>query len=164
MRLPSRRFLAALETSRPLLYSRGCQYALRAVERLAREQGEGGERLVGQARLARELRIPPASLAQVLHRLRRAGLLNARRGPSGGVALARPSGEITVLEVVRAIEGAGLEGRCVLGLDDCSDQAPCPAHPVWKRARALLERQLERRSLRDLVASMRRKAARRRAK
>ncbi len=152
------------ETARPLLYSRACQHALRAVARLARAQKEDSGPLVGQARLARELRISPASLAQTLHRLRRAGLLYARRGPSGGVALARPAAQITVLEVVLAIEGAGLQGRCVLGLDDCADQAPCPAHPVWKRARNLLELQLERRSLEDLVVSLRRKAARRRAK
>jgi Rrf2 family transcriptional regulator, iron-sulfur cluster assembly transcription factor len=164
VRSPSRKFLAALETARPLLYSRGCQYALRAVEFLARAQAEERGKLVGQARLARELKIPAASLAQVLHRLRRAGLLNARRGPSGGVSLSRSAGDITVLEVVRAIEGTGLQGRCVLGLDDCTDQAPCPAHPVWKRARTLLELQLERRSLKDLVSSMRRKAARRNTK
>ena len=164
MRSHSRKFLAALETARPLLYSRGCQYALRSVDLLARAQSDGDGKLVGQSRLARELKIPLASLAQVLHRLRRAGILIARRGPSGGVALSRPAGEITVLEVVRAIEGTGLEGRCVLGLDDCSDQAPCPAHPVWKRARTLLEMQLERRSLKDLVTSIRRKAARRNAR
>lgn len=149
------------ETSRPLLYTRACQHALRAAARLARAQAEESGALVGQARLARELGIPLASLGQTLHRMRRAGILYARRGPSGGVALARPASEITVLEIVLAIEGAGLQGRCVLGLDDCNDQTPCPAHPVWKRARALLERQLERRTLQDLAASVRRKAARR---
>lgn len=152
----------SLEGGRPLLYSRRCQYALRAAERLARAQKEEPDALIGQPRLSRELHISPAALAQILHRLRTAGILRARRGPSGGVALARSGAEITVLEIVRAIDGFGLQGRCILGLDECTDDAPCPAHPVWKRARALLERQLERRSLEDLVVSVRRKKNRRR--
>ena len=117
-------------------------------------------KLVVQSELAREVGISATSLAQILHHLRKAGILVARRGPAGGVMLSKPASRISVLEVVRAVDGFGLAGRCVLGFSECSDRTPCPAHPVWKRARTLLEQQLERRSLADLAVSVAGKRAR----
>lgn len=155
-----RRTVGALAAMRPLLlYSRTCQHALRAMERLAAAERERAGALSSLAALARQSGASPAALAQILVRLRRAGLLTARRGPSGGVRLARPAGEISVLEVVRAVDGTGLEGRCILGFPACADATPCPAHPVWKNARAMLEARLESRSLADLARSVARKNA-----
>jgi Iron-dependent Transcriptional regulator len=74
--------------------------------------------------------------------------------------LARAARDIAVLEIILAIDGAGIEGRCVLGFSECSDATPCPAHPVWKPAKELLARQLENRSLDDLARSVERKRAR----
>lgn len=150
----------AAAEGRSLLYSRTCQHALRTAERLAAAQRSAPDRLVVQSALADEVGISTTSLAQIVQRLRQAGVVRARRGPSGGVALSRPASQIRVLEVVRAIDGFGLAGRCLLGFSECSDETPCPAHPVWKRARALLERQLERRSLADLAVSVAGKRAR----
>lgn len=151
---------SAAETRRPLLYSRTCQLALRAMERLAAAAPGAADAWISQAALSRAAKISAASLAQILLRLRNAGLVVARRGPSGGVGLARPARDIAVLEIIRAIDGAGIEGRCVLGFSECSDATPCPAHPVWKPAKELLARQLENRSLDDLVRSVERKQAR----
>ena len=148
------------DARRPLLYSRTCQLALRAMERLAAAAPEASEAFIPQSALARAARISATSLAQILHRLRNAGLIVARRGPSGGVALARAARDIAVLEVIRAIDGAGIEGRCILGFSECSDATPCPAHPVWKPAKELLARQLENRSLDDLTRSVERKRTR----
>jgi Rrf2 family iron-sulfur cluster assembly transcriptional regulator len=142
-----------------LLYSRTCQHALRAMERLAAAERERPLALSSLAALAGQIGVSPAALAQIVARLRRAGLLTARRGPSGGVRLARPAAEISVLEVVRAVDGTDLTGRCILGFPACGDATPCPAHPVWKNARAMLEARLESRSLADLARSVARKNA-----
>ena len=147
----------------PLLYSRTCQHALRAMERLAAAERERPLALSSLVALAGQIGVSPAALAQIVARLRHAGLLTARRGPSGGVCLARPAAQISVLEVVRAIDGTDLEGRCILGFPACADATPCPAHPIWKTARAMLEQRLESRSLADLVRAVRRKNAVRRA-
>ena len=129
------------------------------MERLAAaDLGQPGS-LRSLATLSAETGTPPAALAQIVHRLRRAGLLAARRGPSGGVRLARPAAQITVLEIVRVVDGVDLDGRCILGFSACGDATPCPAHPIWKRARAMLEQRLERRSLADLVLTVQRKNA-----
>jgi Rrf2 family protein len=151
---------SGVEARRPLLYSRTCQLALRAMERLAAAAPDVSDGLISQSALSRAAKVSAASLAQILHRLRNAGLIVARRGPRGGVGLARAARDIAVLEIIRAIDGAGIEGRCVLGFSECSDATPCPAHPVWKPAKDLLARQLENRSLHDLVRSVDRKRAR----
>lgn len=145
-------------SARPLLlWSRTCQHALRAMERLASADLERRGAFTGLSSLAAGTGAPAPALGQVLHVLRKAGLLEGRRGRGGGVRLARPAAKISVLEVVRAVEGTPLEGRCVLGFSPCGDEAPCPAHPVWKKARTLLERRLERRSLADLARTVARK-------
>src|SRR5512140_2897967 len=141
------------DSARPLLYSKTCQYALRAMERIAAAELADPDSWVPQKFLAKELGISGPSVAQIIHRLRKAGLLSARRGPSGGVGLARPADEITVSEVVHAIDGVGLAGRCILGFAACTDEAPCPAHPVWSVVRPKLETELEHKSLLDLVQS-----------
>lgn len=146
-----------LDSARPLLYSKTCQYALRAMERIAATEMKEPDAWVPQKLLAKELGISGPSVAQIIHRLRKAGLLSARRGPSGGVGLARLASEITVSEVVHAIDGVGLAGRCILGFAACTDEAPCPAHPVWSVVRPQLESELEHRSLLDLVQSVEKK-------
>ena len=150
---PARRGTAP-EAGRPLLYSKTCQDALRTMERIAAAEERYPGVWVRQEDLARKTALAPASLAQVVHRLRKAGLLSARRGPSGGVGLARSAREITVSEVVHAIDGVGLAGRCILGFEPCTDQSPCPAHPVWAEVRLRLERELEDKSLFDLVRAV----------
>jgi Rrf2 family protein len=101
--------------------------------------------------LAGETGMSVPALDQVVHFLRLAGLLEAPRAQSTAVRLARPASRISLLAVVRAIDAAGLWGRCILGLQECSDAAPCPAHPAWKKARAMLERHLDGQSLIDLT-------------
>jgi Rrf2 family protein len=127
---------------------------MRALERVAAAELKTPDAWVGQAELARVLDVSAPSLAQIVFRLRRAGLLTARRGPNGGVALSRGAHEITVADVVTAIDGTSLAGRCVLGFDECTNDAPCPAHPVWAAVRPILERDLERKTLLDLVRTV----------
>ena len=133
------------------LYSRTCKDGFRVMERLA----AASFRRPGSSRslsvLAAETGVSGPALEQVVHVLSLAHLLEAPRDRSTAVRLARPASRISLLAVVRAIDAAGLWGRCILGLQECSDAAPCPAHPVWKKARAMLERHLDSQSLVDLT-------------
>jgi Rrf2 family protein len=146
-----------VDSARPLLYSKTCQYALRAMERIATAELADPDSWVPQKFLAKELNISGPSVAQIVHRLRKAGLLSARRGPSGGVGLARPADEITVSQVVHAIDGVGLAGRCILGFTVCAEEAACPAHAIWSVVRPQLEAELEHKSLLDLVQAVEKK-------
>ncbi len=110
--------------------------------------------------LGAEIGLSTPEIEQVVHFLRLAGVVEAPGPASEGVRLARGPSSITLLEVVRATDGTGLWGRCILGLAECSDQLPCPAHDAWREARALLERHLDSQSLLDLtrVVSRRRRS------
>jgi len=78
------------------------EYALKALLDLAFQYGKG---LIPIQKIASRQKIPQRYLEQVLLQLKRSGLLQSRRGSTGGYALNRPPGEITVGEVLRAMEG-----------------------------------------------------------
>ncbi len=137
------------------LYSRACKQALQVMERLAAAETRHPGSVRSLDSLAAETRTSVPALEQAVNLLRLAGLLETPAAPGpGGVRLARPASQISMLEVVRAIDGAGLWARCILGLAQCSDEAPCPAHEVWKKTRALLEQHLENQSLADLTQAV----------
>jgi Rrf2 family protein len=81
-------------------------YALRAMAELALVAGEGGPATPRTAeQLAGAQEIPPKFLESILLQLRRSGLVHAQRGPEGGYWLARPAGEISLGQVIRAVDG-----------------------------------------------------------
>jgi len=100
--------------------------------------------------------VPPSYLVKILHLLRKAGLVVAKRGYRGGVRLARPADEINLLEVTIAIEGRSGLTDCVLNLSECSDERACPSHHFWKTARESIRDRLETISLADTAAFERR--------
>jgi Rrf2 family protein len=96
------------------------EYALRALLDLALVQGEG---LVPIQDVAGRQRIPQRYLEQVLLALKRAGLAESRRGSAGGYRLGRAPGDITVGEVLRAVEGPAGTARGARQADDTGDLA-----------------------------------------
>ena len=88
---------------------------------------------VGDVALA--LGLPKPYLAQIVNQLMHEGLVTTKRGYLGGVGLARRPEEISLLEVVRAVEGDQPMSRCVFGLEKCCVNKKCPAHVPWNRMR-----------------------------
>ena len=107
--------------------TRQADYAVRAVLHLARS---GDQRIV-TSMIAEEQRIPPSFLAKIISQLSIAGLLHTSRGARGGVTLAREAKDITLLEVVEAIDGPILLNECVGNHGACSFEDDCPLRPVW---------------------------------
>jgi Rrf2 family protein len=86
--------------------------------------------------IAEAAEVPKQSLAKILHSLRNKGLVRSTKGPGGGYQLARPGWEMKVIEVIEAVDGrVDMNSDCILGLDTCSDHAPCALHDYWKRFR-----------------------------
>jgi Rrf2 family protein len=127
------------------------------MERLAAASLRRPGSVRNEAALALETDLPLPELEQVVHFLRLAGLVEITGGRTAGIRLARPPSRISLLQVVRAIDGTGLWGRCILGLAECSEAVPCPAHPVWKQARSMLEEHLDSQSLIDLTRALTRR-------
>jgi Rrf2 family protein len=125
-------------------------YAVRAAAELAAAEGESAP-MKGEE-LARRQSIPKNFLENILTELRRAGIVRTRRGAEGGYQLARPAAEITVADVLRAVEGplAAVQGSRPeqLAYEGAASSLP----DVWVALRASLRSVLEHVTLADLVA------------
>ncbi|MEZ4503610.1 MAG: Rrf2 family transcriptional regulator [Dehalococcoidia bacterium] len=125
-------------------------YAVRAVLELARHHGRG-------RRKAREVStvtdVPPRYLPQILGSLVQRGFLLATAGPEGGYELARPPDEITLLEVVEAIEGPFRAEVCVLRGGPCDWDRVCPVHVPWTAAERAFRKQLASWNFEELAAA-----------
>ncbi|HEX7973499.1 MAG TPA: Rrf2 family transcriptional regulator [Anaerolineales bacterium] len=118
--------------------TRQADYAVRAVLYLAQL---GSERRAATSQIAQEQQIPPSFLAKIVSQLSVAGLLQTSRGARGGVSLARGPEQITLLEVVEAIDGPILLNECVSGSGACVFGDDCPIRPIWCDAQSeLVER------------------------
>ncbi len=87
--------------------------------------------------------IPTPYLRKILFSLGKSGLIEAKRGYRGGFVLARSPGEITLLDVVRAVEHDEHVSECLLSLAGCSDETPCPIRAFWQKERARIEAELQ---------------------
>jgi Rrf2 family protein len=108
--------------------TRQADYALRAMIYLARL--EPNQR-AATSHIAEEQRIPPSFLAKIISQLSIAGLVHTSRGARGGVSMARTPGEISILEVVEAIDGPIALNECTEDPSACPFGEDCPLRPLW---------------------------------
>lgn len=108
--------------------TRQADYAVRAVLYLAKK---GSEQRAATSQIAHEQQIPPSFLAKIVSQLSVAGLLQTSRGARGGVSLARPAEQISLLEVVEAIDGPILLNECVGNNGACTFGDDCVMKPIW---------------------------------
>ncbi len=129
-------------------FSRKEEFGLRTMAELAARYGQGP---VALSEVAESQGIALDTLEQIVAPLRRAGLLESTRGASGGYQLAHTPGEITVGDVLRALEGALVPIPC---LDDtvarCARADGCTARPVWALVRDRLVETLDHTTLADV--------------
>ena len=136
--------------SSPPLLGRQVVHALKALLELAED---GGPRWRSVSALAASQALPAPMLEQLLLRLRRAGVLEARRGREGGYRLARATTLITLAEVVAALHRSG--GSALQVDSDEASAADRVAQLLERRLRAALERELAQSTLADLQYDLR---------
>jgi len=134
-----------------VIYSRSSEYAIRAFMHLA-QAPDGKYVMVKQ--IAEQENIPAHFLAKILQQLARKGLLRSSKGPTGGFALRKPASEIALVHIVEALDGLVDYERCVSGLAECTDDAPCAMHEVWKDLRSRIMDYLEKTTIADLVRAL----------
>jgi Rrf2 family protein len=132
-----------------LRFSRTTDYGLRAALEVARAP-EGT--LVTRHAIARAIDAPASVLAQSLAGLVRAGILDGQAGPRGGYRLARRTDDVTIYDVVLAIDGDDDEQRCVLREGACSWEGACPFHAVLAQAQDRFVETLRNHTLADVLA------------
>ena len=150
-----------------MMFSTKAEYGVRVMVELARRAG--GEP-IPLAEIAANDGLPLAYLEHLVARLRKAGLVDSRRGSRGGYMLARPAGEITMAEVVEMLEGSIAPIECISQAADgsivCSRESgqagggragssshPCPTKLLWTRVRFSIVHTLRETTLADLLAS-----------
>ena len=139
-----------------MIYTETGKYAIRALLYLS----DADNGTITANEIAEAETIPPYYLAKVLKDLSNVGILDSIRGRGGGFKLNRPASEITVLEILEAAEN--LQRRveaCVLGLDKCTDEAPCALHDYWKEFRETTLATLANLTLADLLSEHHKKLA-----
>jgi Rrf2 family protein len=124
-------------------------YALRAMIELAAAEADGAP--VKGERLAQTQQIPVKFLESILGDLRQAGLVRSQRGVDGGYWLARPGAEITVADVIRAVEGPIAHVRGVRPEDVVYAGSAAALRELWIALRANMRAVLEHVTLADLA-------------
>lgn len=122
-------------------------YAVRAMLALARPEAHQ----LTAAALAGATGIPAGYVPQVMGDLVRAGLVANRRGRSGGYRLARPAGEVSLLDIVEAVEGDGRRQTCVLRGGPCRRDGACDVHDAFFEAQEAVFGSLDGVSLADVT-------------
>ena len=122
-------------------------YAVRAMVELA----SAGEGPVKADRIAQSQGIPIKFLENIMSELRNAALVRSQRGVEGGYWLARPAAEITLAQVIRAVDGPLANVRGARPEDVSYDGTAEPLRDVWVAVRASLRRVLEAVTLADVA-------------
>ncbi len=115
-------------------------YAIRCVLYLSQNHSE--VKVVDE--IARAKSIPKVFLAKILQKLARAGIVRSHRGVKGGFELAKRPKDISLLDVIEAIEGPVAMNICAIDKRMCNLSNTCSVHPVWIKLREETERKLRR--------------------
>ncbi len=133
------------------MFSRTAEYALRAVCVIA---GHAEESLTTE-QVADATQVPPAYLSKVLQALNRAQIVLTQRGSGGGVRLMLPAEQISVFDVVNAVDPVQRLDACPLGLAE-HGTALCPMHAQLDKALEMIEQTLRATTVADLLDPSRR--------
>jgi Rrf2 family protein len=134
-----------------MIFSRSAEYAIRALIHLA-PLPPGEYAMVKD--IAAEGSIPSHFLAKILQDLARDGFLRSSKGPRGGFRLHQAPEEISILQIVEAVDGAGRYERCIGGSPECNDRAACGMHDSWMALRSRIIEYLEGTTVADLSRAL----------
>lgn len=131
------------------MVSQTARYALHILGFLA---DRGGEMVSGEE-IAATTGIPANYLSKILNQLRKAGMVESRKGWGGGFRLEEAAVDRPIREVLAAIDGVASTERsdCVFGLPACDPDHPCPLHGYWEQIRSTFDEMLNGTTVGDLA-------------
>jgi FeS assembly SUF system regulator len=123
-------------------------YAMVALTQMAR-----APRTYASCALAQKIGVPEPTVAKLLKALARGGILSSQRGTAGGYALARPASEISVADIIAALEGPIALTDCVGGHSgDCAVESLCSVRGSWDKINTAIQSALASVSLAEMAA------------
>lgn len=131
--------------------SRESHYAIVGLSVLASQPGV----VMEVSHVAEMAGLPAPFLAKTFGKLTRQGILRSHRGKERGYSLARPASDLTLKEILEAVDGADLFERCIFWTDICDESNPCPLHGSWRTIKTQVAEAMTKTSLADLGVSLR---------
>jgi Rrf2 family iron-sulfur cluster assembly transcriptional regulator len=131
-----------------LKLTRKSEYAIRGIIYLA-QQPTGKISLLSEIASAAD--VPQTFLAKILQNFGKLGLVRSFRGSGGGFVLGRPAAEITLQQIIEAIEGPIVPNKCLGEPRLCNRSGTCRAHQVWKKVQGKVVDVLQSVTLEELA-------------
>ncbi len=128
--------------------TKAAEYAVRCVLYMA---GAPCGAVVSRKKIAQRMDIPDAFLGKIAQQLARAGILEIRQGPRGGLRLLPPPEALSLLTVIETISGEIILNDCLSTAIGCDRHATCPVHDIWRHARQQLRATLAQADFRSLT-------------
>ncbi|PUZ25580.1 transcriptional regulator [Chitinophaga parva] len=134
------------------MFSKTCEYAIRAMIFIAQKTKDGSR--VGIREIANGIDSPEHFIAKILQDLGRKKLVDSVKGPNGGFFLDTKGRNVSLADIVKAVDGDNIFSACGLGLKQCSDKHPCPLHHQFVDIRKGISQLLQNNRLGDLQESL----------
>ncbi len=138
------------------MLSNTCKYAVRSVIYLTLHHQDGKK--IGIKQISKELDIPTPFLGKILQTLAKQKILASNKGPHGGFSLAIAPEELTLLDIVRVIDGMDIFETCLIGLNTCksanSTGKPCSVHEQFSQIRSQLYELFKNETFANIVSKI----------
>ena len=119
------------------MFSNSCRYGIRSLIYIASQPKEKNK--TGIKQISKDLDLPTPFLAKILQQLAKQKILTSMKGPNGGFSLQKDPGKISLLDIVKTIDGDGLFTNCIIHNSTCRyvdrDKDPCPVHDDYAAIR-----------------------------
>ena len=132
-----------------MLVTRKTDYAFRCILYLA----QANEQIANVTEVSRMMHIPKTFLAKIFQKLVKAGLVESIRGMNGGFRLAKKPSDISLLDIMDAIQGPLCINVCAVDSRKCKRSATCAVHPVWVELRKDVNKRLQEQTVAQLIAA-----------
>lgn len=129
------------------MLSNSSKYAVKAVLYLAIHSRE--DKKIMAKDIAEPINVPQAYLAKLLQELSREGIITSVKGPKGGFYLSEESKLFSLMDVVRVIDGDKRLNSCVLSLEKCNAEKPCPLHDLINPSKSIFMKSLKEKTIKD---------------
>lgn len=139
------------------MFSNSAKYALKGVLHLAIHSSEDHKLMVKD--IYKNINVPKTYLAKLLQDLARHGIVSSTRGPKGGFYMSKKNMKQPIAKVIEVIDGKKRLVSCLLSLEDCNSEKPCPLHHLFVPARSRLVEALEQKTIQELSLDLKDKKA-----
>ncbi|NHA02578.1 Rrf2 family transcriptional regulator [Mucilaginibacter sp. HC2] len=134
------------------MFSKSSEYAIRAAIYIAAEGTR--DKMVGIGEICDHIVAPKHFTAKILQVLTKTRIISSKAGVNGGFYLDNTQPAISLIEIVKAVDGDGLFRGCGLGLKECSEKEPCPIHHQFKPIRNAIIKMMEKATIAEMATEL----------